>query len=396
MNLIWLAPECPCPPNTGGRINVWEKFIRIALINKVYFFCIVDNESELLMEDDIASKCEEARLYLRKNKLSLYLKSFLYPYPCVSRWNTDMRADIEECCDKNNIDYIIVELPQMIGNIPKRILKTHKIIVNQQNIEYQAMQNISRMITSPVKKIAYKIVSSQLKSYERRTYLEKNIFMHTFVSKEDKEWFEAEYPGISTYLFPIGSNLNFQKDIPQTKKIIYVGKMSYEPNIAGAIWFMRYVWEKILYACPEAEFYLVGKNPVPAIYTEAEKHQHVIVTGTVDDVEKYYRDAQLVVIPLLTGGGVKVKMLEAIGHGKIVVCTTKGSEGTEFVADQDMLQSDDADGFATKCIDVLVNPEKYLKMLCAAKEKAQRIYSWDSISHNFNTMLLSKIRKNDI
>lgn len=391
MNIVWISPECPYPANTGGRIGIWKRIINMSENDNIYFYCIIDNEEEQKYADEIKRYCKEVHFYNRQKGFASLIKSITEPYPAVTRWNKKMSLDIEEKCRTNEIDYVIVDFPQMLGVLSDEVKSKNRIILNQHNIEFKAMRNIANEIHNPVKTLVYKVVSSQLKKYESNIYKKDYIELYTFVSTEDKAFFEKEYNKSNTYLVPVGTDLKFAENVKESHEISFIGKMSYPANEAAAIWFLENAWNQVLMKCPDAKLHLVGKEPTEELITTASKYKNVNVTGMVESVDEYYECSQLIIIPLLTGGGVKVKLLEALGHGSIVVTTRKGIEGTDFLDQEHVIERNDADQFAEACIDVLQNPQKYEKIRKKAMQKIEDEYSWKEIVIRFRNYINSRL-----
>ena len=130
--------------------------------------------------------------------------------------------------------------------------------------------------------------------------------------------------------------------------------MSNEFNPEGALWFVNEVLPRIKCNIRDIKFYIVGKDPIEKL--KALSDPNVIVTGFVEDLDPYYQMADIVVIPVLHGGGVKLKLLEAMGYNKTVVSTSQGARGTDFVDGESILIADDAEKFAENCVSVLNDP----------------------------------------
>ena len=388
MKIIWITPECPYPANSGGRLGMIKPIEYISKNNDVYLFSIVDSVEENKYKSDLLKICKDVKLYPRCKNLKVYLQSFFKPFPAISRWNKNMRRDIEELCEINSPDLIIVDFPQMMGVLTDELLSKYKIVLKQGNIEFKTMENIANSISNPVKKIVYKLVSKQFEKYEYLLYNNDKIDLFTFVSIEDKKYFENHYNKKNTYLLPVGAEMKALRTEYSSKIISFVANMSYPPNINGANWLLDNVWEKIQKNHTDAQLYIVGKEPPVKFKQYAERHNNVVVTGMVESVESYYEDSMLVVIPVFNGGGVKVKLLEALGYGKLVVTTTKGIEGTEFVSSEHLLVTEDPQEFANYCCDVLTNSEKYSEIRKNATLKMQDTYTWLSIMNQFESYLL--------
>lgn len=382
--LIWIAPECPLPANSGGRMATWKKIEYTAPRYDILFFGICDDSYEMDEISEMEKKCKGVYLYPREKNVSVFIKSIFYPYPAVSRWNKCMTSDISRCISKYNVHCIIVEYPQMVGVIASDDQKKVKIIINQQNIEWKTGLNIAKGIANPIKKLVFVAVSLQQKRYEESLYKSENISAYTFVSIDDKSYFEKNYGKSNTYLIPIGSEILKNESVisKNNHTAVFVGKMSYEPNKEAAIWLLKDIWPVVMKEISDAKLYIVGKDPSDEIVLLAKSMKNVIVTGTVKSTEKYYNMSNLVLVPVKHGGGVKVKLLEALGHGKVVITTSKGLEGTIIKDGCHVLAADDND-FANACIDVMNNPKNYKHLAENGLALMKDHYSWNTIASRF-------------
>ena len=286
-----------------------------------------------------------------------------------------MRHDIELFNEKNDIKWIIVDFPQMIGNIPKFLLK--KTILNQHNIEYKAFASISDTAKNPLKKCFFKVTALQMKWYEEKLYRKNTIACYTFVSSEEKLFFEKNYNIDKTILLPIGTAcVRSIEGKTNEKSVVFVGKMSYNPNEQAVKWFISNVWPNVKKAIPDIKFYIVGKEPSASLVELNKADKDVVVTGMVDSVVDYYNRASVVVIPIISGGGVNVKVLEALGMGKLVVTTSKGVEGTAFIPGKHLIVADSADDFAKKVVDAVLNPDEQIRD--NAYQYCVEHYSWNA------------------
>lgn len=374
MELIWIVAECPYPPNSGGRIVTWNRLNILAKKYSIHLFCAIDSAEEWKYKTELDKICKSVHFYKRK-KFSSLLKSFSAPFPAVSRWFKEMKNDVKKLNKEINAKYILVDSPQMMGNVPPNLYE--KTILNQYNIEYKAFASISDTAKNLLKKWFFKVTALQMKWYEEKLYRKNTIACYTFVSSEEKKFFEKEYNTGKTILLPIGTAcIRSKEDKSNEKSIIFVGKMSYNPNEQAVIWFVSNVWPNIKKTLPNVKFYIVGKEPSASLVELNKNDKNIIVTGMVDSVTDYYNRASVVVIPIISGAGVNVKVLEALGMGKLVVTTSKGVEGTAFVPGTHLIVSDSAEEFAEKVVDAVLNPDEQMKD--SAYQYCVEHYSWDA------------------
>ncbi len=394
MNIVWLTAEFPYPPNTGGRIGQYKRIAYMARNHRVFLFSIMDKKEEEAHLPHMESVCASVRWYNRQtHKTPALVRSLRYPYPCASRIFGAIRRDIQDCLARHDIDLIMVEFPQMLMNVLPWAIGVVPIVLHQHNIEYAVLRQLAGSEPGLLKKMIFHLEASRMRRYEKDLYTKYPVDLFTFVSTEDKSLFEKRYGLRNTYLMPVGSEVEgpSQVAVPADNNVAFIGKMTYPPNREGAKWFVRSVWPLIKKDVPDARLFLVGKDPPEDICRLA--CEDITVTGTVESVDAYYESAKIIIIPLLSGGGVKVKLLEALGKGKLTVSTPKGVEGTDFADREHLLVESDPQAFAAACGALLLRPEQYLAMAARAKEKVAGEYAWGAVVGNLEQKLFALCRE---
>ncbi|MGY1635492.1 glycosyltransferase [Geodermatophilus sp. SYSU D00742] len=157
-------------------------------------------------------------------------------------------------------------------------------------------------------------------------------------------------------------------------RVLFVGALGRPENHDAATWFLSDIWPRIRSSVPEARFTLAGAGVRPSLVEEAARHDGVEVTGYVDTLGPYYRQASVVVAPLRMGAGVKLKCVTAMLWGVPVVATRVGAEGVDgpgvFVAVED-----DARCLADAVVAVLRDPASAVEVRARALDWAHRTYS---------------------
>lgn len=161
--------------------------------------------------------------------------------------------------------------------------------------------------------------------------------------------------------------------------LLMVGIYSYEPNGEGARHFIEHTWPLVRQARPDAEVWFAGASP-EAIGEASRMPEGVKLLGFVDDIEAVYAQAGVVICPILTGGGTRVKLIEAALRGKPIVSTTLGAEGLGFTDGLQALLRDSPQTMAQACVDLLAAPQKAEQLGDAARAFAQQHYDRDRIA----------------
>lgn len=386
MKILWITLESILPANTGGRIGVYKRLEQISKTEDIYLFYPYDNENELTYVEELKKYCKEVHAYSRnKNKISGILKLWKYPFTVSSRVISEMENDLKKCIDDNHIDVINVDFPHMCACLEK-LNYDIPIVLNEHNIEWKVYRTIAKSHKNVLNKLAYFVDSYRLKHYERNLFKKYKFSRVTFVSSKDMQFMidNGMINNKQAVLIPVGADKHEIKHITHKGiNIVFVGKMSYGPNIEAATWFSKEVMPKLVKdeGLSNLTFYIVGKDPVDEV--KNLESDHIVVTGMVDDVSEYYNNADLVVLPLKNGGGVKVKLLEAISFKKPIVSTSVGVEGT-YYANHLIPVADDSDGFAKYCADILNGTKSYPES--EVYNYFELNYTWNKIGDKYLTL----------
>jgi glycosyltransferase involved in cell wall biosynthesis len=169
-----------------------------------------------------------------------------------------------------------------------------------------------------------------------------------------------EVPAMQTYRQP-----------PMSGIILFVGALNRPENEEAAIWFLRQVWRSVLAEIPHAKFVIAGSSPTSALLKEADLYDSVVITGYVDDLIPFYQDAEIVVVPLFSGAGVKFKTVTAMLWGVPVAATPTGVEGiADGRSDIFLCVTEKADEFAHAVIGALSAPAAAHHIAATAREFA--------------------------
>jgi glycosyltransferase involved in cell wall biosynthesis len=140
---------------------------------------------------------------------------------------------------------------------------------------------------------------------------------------------------------------------------------------------MNEVFPLIQQTLPDVHLTIIGKNPPQDFLLQAERNPAAItVTGYVPDLLPYFNEAAIIVVPVRSGGGMRVRILEAFAYGLPVVTTTAGLEGIEAVIDQDVVVKDSSDEFAAAVSQLLLDPERQRQMAVNGRKLAEEKYHW--------------------
>jgi glycosyltransferase involved in cell wall biosynthesis len=168
---------------------------------------------------------------------------------------------------------------------------------------------------------------------------------------------------------------------PERRRLVFVGLMNYHANVDAAVWFTERIWPALRRQFPQLTLTLVGAEPSPEVM-ELAKQERVEVTGTVPDVAPYYAEAVAALVPLRSGGGTRLKILESMAAGVPVISTRIGAEGLEVTPGQDILLAPAEDGpeleqqWSAAVQSIVTDPGLWLQMARAGRQRVEGQYDW--------------------
>lgn len=175
------------------------------------------------------------------------------------------------------------------------------------------------------------------------------------LSDEDCRWGERFYPGVSFQVLRYPGGLGFT-GLPRKEvagRILFLGALHRPQNVDAVQFFWRKVWPAVRQRVPDAEFWVAGSGLPDALERELAEDPRVVLTGFVENIEEIYKSASVFVAPVLTGGGIIVKILDALAAGIPVVTTTFGNEGIGAIPGKEILIADAADDYLSDMLRVL-------------------------------------------
>jgi glycosyltransferase involved in cell wall biosynthesis len=173
---------------------------------------------------------------------------------------------------------------------------------------------------------------------------------------------------------------------PVKDRLIFTGNMDFPPNYEAAIWFVDHVIPLLRQRRPDIVIVIAGANPVPQLV--ARQGPNVVVTGRVDDLALEIARSQLCVAPLVSGGGFKNKVIEAIAANRYVVATSRAAEFLDATARSRLLIGDTPAALAEHILSYLESPERYQAALDALREVVSVEFTWA----NRARQLLARVR----
>lgn len=250
------------------------------------------------------------------------------------------------------------------------------LVMDQHNAVFQIPDRLSVQENNPVKRILLKKEATKLFNFERRICNQFDRLV--WVSDEDRKALDKD-DTIRTRQQTIPICLDPQKQIHPhrsyaAKRVTFVGGLHWPPNEQGIRWFVNEVWPTVQRIVPEAVLTIIGKNPPGDL--RRLSNSRVEVTGFAEDLTSYLEETAVFIVPLLAGGGMRVKILDAWNKGLPVVSTRIGAEGIAIENGKNALLADGPREFAAAVIRIFREWWLADRLARFGRETIETKYNW--------------------
>ncbi|GAJ23971.1 unnamed protein product, partial [marine sediment metagenome] len=164
------------------------------------------------------------------------------------------------------------------------------------------------------------------------------------------------------------------KSMERPEALLFIGSMAYAPNQDAVFFFHREVWPLLEANFPDLKWWIVGRDPSAEVQSLASTN--IRVTSWVEDVRPYMAASQAMVVPLRSGGGSRLKILEAMAARLPVVSTTIGAEGLSVSDGKDILLADESRQFADTVTRLFQEPSLAQRMRTNGRHLVEARYDW--------------------
>lgn len=406
MRLLVVMKSYPFPPRTGSQIVAYNFIKHLSKKHIINLVCL-QRLGDKTNQNDKVAKAEfvEHLDLLPIKKISSTLKwarSLLFyilkgDSPLISSYTSkQMECKVKTQIENGRFDAILAFELGAIQYCPPSCF--HKLIVNiedPQSIKLKRMRDLP--IWSIWQKIKLTVNAKLTEQYEKR-FLHRLAKVILLSESDMRDMRNTDIFKNLTYM-PYGvelrntsENINYEK---RERTIIFSGNMYHPPNVDGALYFLKDIFPLVLEAYPQAVIWIVGSNPDKRIYKEAAKYgRKVVITGTVEDITAYIKNATVSICPVRLKIGVQTKLLEALSMGTPVVTTSAGNSGIGGESGTHLWVEDSPHKFASRIVSLL-NGYGWEKLSNEGKKLVIERFTWETNVAEFEQYLESLVTSND-
>jgi polysaccharide biosynthesis protein PslH len=366
MHILFISNKMPFPPKDGGSIatfqHMWglvslgQKVTVLTINSKKHYFDVAQ------IPEDISSKINFKTFYL-DTSLSAFdaLKNLFFssmPYNAERFVSIEFENYLIETLKENEYDIIQLEglyLCPYIETIRK--YSKAKISYRAHNIEHEIWKRRLEREKNHMKGRYLKLLTNRLEVFEKSFINSYDLLVP--ITQRDAKCF-VEYGNMKPmHVSPTGIDSDkflAKPDLIQFPSVFHLGALDWFPNQEGLLWFLRNVWRYISKDYVDLKFYIAGRNAPKWLIDEFKKFRNIVFVGEVEDAHDFLNRHSILVVPLLSGGGMRVKVVEGMALSKTIISTPIGVEGIPVTVGKEVLIASTPDEFIY-CIEKLITDQ---------------------------------------
>lgn len=375
MNILFLSRWYPYPTNNGSKLRVYNLLRGLSQHHAVTLLSFSDQPPAESDAEQVRALCADVHVvpwrefdpYSSRARLGFLS---LKPRSIIDTFSSEMADNITTLLGGNNFDLVIASQLPMAAYYPY-FGDTPAVF---EEMEIGLSLEASRQSTDWKKRLRNSITWLKLRLYLMG--LLKAYRAVTVVSEQEQKLVRENFGGLREVLvLPNCMNLEDYQDLqvdPRPDTLIFTGSFRYHTNHEAMQWFVGQVFPLVLEQRPSTQLIITGDHaglPLPSL-------RNVTLAGYVDDIKSLIASSTVALAPLWSGGGTRLKILEAMAIGTPVVATSKGAEGLEAASGEHLFIADDPARFAERVVELLANASLRQSLAQQARQLVHEKYTW--------------------
>ena len=389
--ILFLGNKSPWPPKEGGPMAMNELIEGLAKAGNQVKVLAVNSYKYSVSPENIP---DDYRQLTQIEFIRLNLKPG--PFAALYNWirgrsyhvqrfiSKTFEAKLQTILQAESFDIVQLETLFMAPYVKTiREYSRAKIVLRAHNIEHLIWQRISQQEQSRVRKIYLNHLAKSLEKYERAVLNQFDGILP--ISGKDALFFQDNcHKPVKSIPFGLEApKPQYSSKTGQKATIVHIGAMNWMPNQEGIRWFLEQVWPLLLEKVPIAILRLAGREMPQWLLNYHAKGVEVL--GEVQDAASFLRSGSISIAPLLSGSGIRIKILESMNQGLAVVSTRIGAEGIQYQAGKNILIADTPTDFAKSLQFLIEHPEKATEIGRSAQALVAEKHHHASIIHQIQT-----------
>jgi len=388
LKILFLANRIPYPVRDGQARRTYHVLRGLAERHDVHLLSMYESAEEARPETlaHLRSFCARVDVMPAPRKdLSLpmlwrLLRSVVSvdPYTVWRHYSAAYARRVEDTVKAEAFDLVHCDILPIVYAV--RRLDTRCLVLTDHDVSHLKARRLARQRRNPAAKLFIHYEATKLRRLERLAL--RAVDLGVVVSDLDRRSLETLCA--DTPLAVVENGVDVEAFVPRPSVVVpntlvWVGGFQHHSNYEAVRYFLETIYPSIRRAQDDVTLTIVGSDPPPSLQRLIRDDPSVSLTGYVDDPLPHVQRAAVFVAPILSGGGTKLKVLEAMAAGKAIVSTTIGVEGIHGVDGEAFLIADRPDAFADAVVTLLRDADRCGRLGASARRIAETRYDWRAI-----------------
>ncbi len=344
MKILFLCNKSPYPPKEGGPMAMNANIEGLIAAGHQVKVLALNTNKYFIKPDEIPQEyIDKTQIELIYQDLSIkpfdaFLNLFSKKSFHVERFISEAFAEkIVETLEQDKYDIVQLEMLYMTPYI--NVIRKHskaKIILRSHNVEHLIWERVTAITENALKRSYLAGLTKKLKNYELNAINQYDGI--ATISMKDAEFYLKNNSSVPVVDIPFGVNMNQYEVASESYEfpsLFHLGSMNWMPNEEGIKWFIETTWSMVSEKFPDLKFYLAGRM-MPE-WLEKLSIDNIEVLGEVEDAQEFINSKAIMIVPLFSGSGIRIKIIEGMALGKAIISTEIGAEGIAYTHGKNIL-----------------------------------------------------------
>jgi glycosyltransferase involved in cell wall biosynthesis len=398
MRVLQLCNKFPYPPKDGGAIAIYNITRGLGSVGHDVTVLAMNTSKHFTAAGEVVNALKDIAefRYININtdinviKAALNIVFSRIPYNASRFISREFDAKIKDILTAKKYDIVQLEGLYLMPYI-ETVRQNSDALVSYRahNIEHEIWERIVKNEKNILRRWYLGIMAARIRNLEISSMNSYDLLVP--ITYRDAQIFNGLGNNKPCHVCPVGFDTGKKiqhKGNVNYRSLFFLGSLDWFPNQEGLVWFIDNVWESIHAKYPDVEFYVAGRNAPEWLEKKIRKTGSILFMGEIEDAYEFMADKGIMVVPLFSGSGMRVKIVEGMAHGKVIISTAMGAEGINIRHGEHILISESADEFEKELENILENKSFFTKI----GENAGRFVAED-LNNNKITAALAEFYK---
>ncbi len=376
MRILQLCKKSPTPQIDGESIAIHQ--ISKSIVAKGHQLDILAMLTEKHAQYDRHGELNDVsysyvRVPARIGAFGAFKRIFSkVPYIVDRFYSEDFLFALNQLLNKHKYDIIICE-GVFLGTYLESIRKysSARVVLRAHNVEHVIWKRLAASYQHGLKRFYLsRIMVPKFTRYEVQVIQDMDALIP--ISPVDEAYFQG-LTKIPIQCIPVALDKYEKADLPRKFSVGFLGGLDWQPNVDGVKWFLNEVWKPFVADGKDVQLQIAGRNTPKEMFTW--DYNKVTVLGEVASAKEFLNSQSIIVVPIFSGSGMRVKIIEAMAFGKCILSTKIGAEGIRCVDDEHIILGEHPQDWIKALEDLMNSSERVNRIGVAAKKLAEQEYS---------------------